>query len=189
MALAQQFVGGVVGDHGDFQAIQVVEFLRLRAAVAGQDDDGEVQVRTGEGEVLLALGRGHDTGQQVELAAARLLQHCAPVARLDGFEFHAKAAFDEADIVGGEAQVVALGVAKFEGWPGRVDAQAQLRVGCQPGALVLVECQGVGRGHPIRQAQQHNGRQAEHNGLVSGSIRSQCRPPASRWQFDCAVGV
>ncbi|MNG93823.1 hypothetical protein D3C79_528050 [compost metagenome] len=114
---AQQLVGRVVLDHGDLQAVQVLDRARLRAARVGEDDDGEIEVRAGEGQVALALGRRHDAGKQVDAVMARLVQHLGPIAGLDRLERHPQALLKQCDVIGGQSLVPAFLVAKLERWP------------------------------------------------------------------------
>lgn len=124
MVGAQQFVRGVVFDHGDLQAVKVVQVARLCTAFMGEDYDGEVEVRPGEGQVALAFGGGHDAGQQVDAAFACLRQYLGPAAGFDRFERHAQALLDRGDVIGGQSLVPALLVAKLERWPRGVYTQA-----------------------------------------------------------------
>ncbi|MNS46688.1 hypothetical protein D3C72_791960 [compost metagenome] len=158
MVGAQQFVRGVVFDHGNLQTVQVVQVARLCAAFVGEDDDGEVEVRPGEGQVALAFGGGHDAGQQVDAAFAGLRQYLGPAAGFDRFERHTQALLDRGDVIGGQSLVSALLVAKLERWPRGVYTQAQLRVGSQPGFLLVCQGQGAGRCVPKNQEQQQDGR-------------------------------
>ena len=114
---AQQLMGGVVFHHGNLQAVEVFQGARFGAALMGQDNDGEVQVRPGERHIALAFRRGHDARQQVELVVAGLLQHCTPVCRLDQFDAHAEAILDQAHVIGRQALVAAIFVTVFKGWP------------------------------------------------------------------------
>lgn len=82
---AQQLVGGVVLDHSDFQAVQVLQFTRLCAAFVGKDDNGKVEVRAGESQVALAFRGRHDAGQQVDAAFACLRQYFGPATGFDRF--------------------------------------------------------------------------------------------------------
>jgi len=59
---AQQLVRGVVLDHANPQAVEFLDVFRRRAALVGEDDNGEVQVGPGKRQALLALGRRHDAG-------------------------------------------------------------------------------------------------------------------------------
>ncbi|MNP77364.1 hypothetical protein D3C76_1747800 [compost metagenome] len=60
----------------------------------GEDDDREIQVRAGEGQVTLAFGGRHDAGQQVEFVLACLLEYSGPADRFDRLELHPQAFLD-----------------------------------------------------------------------------------------------
>ncbi len=171
----QQFVRGVIFDYGNLQAIQVVQFARLDTAFVGEDDDREVEVRTGEGQVALAFGRGHDAWQQVDAVIPCLRQYLGPAAGLDRFERHAQALLDRSDVIGGQSLVPALLVAKLERWPRGVYTQAQLRVGSQPGFFLVCQGQGAGRRVPQNQEQQQNGRHKWHSSLAFLGSDVECR--------------
>ncbi|MNN71048.1 hypothetical protein D3C81_1869470 [compost metagenome] len=121
---AQQFVRSVVFHHGDFQAVEVLKVMGLSASHMGQDNNGEIQVGSGEGQVVLALGGGHDAGQQVELALFDLVQHLGPTDRLHGRNLDGQTIAHDVDVVRRQALVAALLVTKLEWRPRRVDAQA-----------------------------------------------------------------
>lgn len=89
----------------------------MGAAFVGENDDREVQVGAGEGQVGLAFRGGHDAGQQVDAALAGLREHLGPAAGLDGLELDTKAVLDQGDVIGGQSLVAAFLVAKFERRP------------------------------------------------------------------------
>ena len=132
----------------------------------GEDDDREIQVRTCKGQVILAFGRRHDAGQQVELVIFRLFEHGGPVFRLDQLDPHAQAVLDQAYIVGCEALITAIFITVFEGRPRSVHPQAQLLMVRQPATLIISKSQRASRCGPGEQRQQYHGRQSGHNGLV-----------------------
>ncbi|MCY1418064.1 hypothetical protein D9M68_464470 [compost metagenome] len=148
MPVAQQLVGGVVGHDADAQAVEVLDLRRLGAPGAGKDDDGEVEVGAREVQVLLALGGGHDAGQDIQFACAGALEHIRPIVGLDGGDFQVQPLTDHFDIVGGQALVTALGIAELEGGPGGVYAQSQFAMLVEPGPLFRGERQGPGRNGP-----------------------------------------
>ncbi|MDT4845994.1 hypothetical protein FQZ97_799990 [compost metagenome] len=170
MLAAQQFVGRIIRDHGNFQSRQILHCTWLRAAIACQDDDREVQVGAGEGQISLAFGGRHHGGEQVELAGLGLLQDLAPAVCCARLQAHAQALFEQRDVIGGQALVAALWVAELERRPGGIDAQAQYGVLGQPVALLFAERQGGNRTDPIHQTQQENGRQSRHGGLVTERV-------------------
>ncbi|MNJ60588.1 hypothetical protein D3C77_563320 [compost metagenome] len=165
----------IVFDHGNLQAVQVFEVAWLCTTFVGEDDDGEVEVRASEGQVGLALGGGHDAGQQVDAVFARLRQYLGPAAGFDRFERHTQALLDRGDVIGGQSLVPALLVAKLERWPRGVYTQAQLRMGSQPGFLLVCQGQGAGRCVPQNQEQQQDGRHQGHSGLAFRGSEVECR--------------
>nr|VVN23527.1 hypothetical protein PS652_04455 [Pseudomonas fluorescens] len=167
MVSAQQLMGGVVFHHGDFQAVQVLDSARLRAAFMGQDDNREIQVRAGKGQKTLAFGGRHDAGQQVEFVLARLLEYGGPADRFDRLELHTQAFLDKGNVVGGQSLVATVLVPVFKRWPGCIDAQAQLRMCAEPGLFFFSQGQGAGRCTPDEQESQQKGRHSGHNGLVT----------------------
>ncbi|MNZ93052.1 hypothetical protein D3C78_1121060 [compost metagenome] len=134
---AQQFVGGVVFHHGDFQAIQVLQVVWLGAPDMGQDDDRKIQIGAGERQVFLAFRGRHDARQQVDFAFFGLFQDGGPAHRLDGREPGFQSLANDLDVIRGKALVAALIVAKLEGRPRRIDTQAQVRVSRQPATFIL----------------------------------------------------
>ncbi|MND91685.1 hypothetical protein D3C80_838200 [compost metagenome] len=117
MVGAQQFVGGVVFHHGDFQAVQVFQVMWLRTPDMGQDDNRKIQIGAGERQVILAFRGRHDARQQVQLALLGLFQDGGPAHRLDGREPGCQPFADDLNVIRGKALVAALIVTKLEGRP------------------------------------------------------------------------
>lgn len=101
MFVAQQFVGGVTVDHGHAQPLQFAQSARLRALFLAKNNNREVEVGAGEGQVLLAFGGGHQAGQQVQLTGSGIGQHFAPVLCGRWAQSNRQALFNQAHIVGG----------------------------------------------------------------------------------------
>ena len=59
---AQQFVGGVVFNYTHSEAVEFLDIFRRRAALVGEDDNGEVQIGPGKCQAFLPLGGRHDAG-------------------------------------------------------------------------------------------------------------------------------
>ena len=122
MVGAEQFMGGVVLHHGNFQPVQILEAAWFRAAFMGQDDDGKVEIGACEGQEVLAFGGGHNARQQVELIIAGLFKHCGPVNRFDQFDSHTQAVLEQAYVIGCQALISAIFIAIFKRWPRRIHA-------------------------------------------------------------------
>ncbi|MNI31061.1 hypothetical protein D3C73_849310 [compost metagenome] len=102
-----------------------------------QDDNREVQIGSGERQERLAFRGRHDARQQVELALFGLFEHNRPTDRFDGRQFDGQSLANQVDIVCRKALVTPLIVAKLKGRPGRIDTQAQVRVGRKPATFFV----------------------------------------------------
>ena len=151
MVGAQEFMGRVVFHHGDLQAVQIVKFARLCATDVGEDDDGEVEVRTSERQISLTLRCRHDPGQQIDLALLDLLKHYRPAHGFDRGEFDRQTLAYGVYVVSCQALIARLIVAKLKGRPRRVDAQAQVWMSRQPATFFIGQSQRVSRCGPDHQ--------------------------------------
>ncbi|MNP17532.1 hypothetical protein D3C76_1099680 [compost metagenome] len=66
-----------------------------------------------------------------------LVQHDRPAHGFDGCELDGQSLANQVDIVCRKALVAPLVVAKLKGGPGRIDTQAQVRVGRKPATFFV----------------------------------------------------